>query len=446
MKVLLINPNSKSQSKYAGVETQPLGLAYIAAVLENNGYDVDIIDAFTLGLGDEEVKKLVRGKQPDLVGITALTPTIRAAYRTANLVREVSDAFICIGGPHVSFLPEQSLKECESLDAVVIGEGEYTMLDLVKNFGNNENLENVRGIFFKKGTRIIRNPPREPIENLDVLPFPARHLLPAERYGFLTIISSRGCPFSCVYCASSAFMGRRVRMRGVENVVEEIEQIVAQYPKKEIAFMDDIFTLNKQRVEKFCEELKKRGIDIIWGCSSRVDTITKSLLSKMKASGCKMIYYGVESASQELLDNFYHKRIKLEQVRKAVEWTKEAGIKCMCSFILGAPQESREDMRLTIKFARELDPDLAQFSILTPFPGTKLFNYASEKDLLLTYDWSEYTGSNPIIKNDRLTTDEVKKMLKWAYLKFYTRPKFFGEFLRTISRITKLKLYSFTEA
>ena len=282
----------------------------------------------------------------------------------------------------------------------------------------------------RDGIRIVNNGPREFIQDLDSLPFPAYDLMPLEKYTVLghrlehfPMITSRGCPFGCRYCSSSLFLGRKFRARSPKNVVDEIEWLVGDFKAKYIAFSDDTFTLSKRRVIEICDEIIKRNLDIKWSCSSRVDTISKELLEKMKDAGCSAIYYGVESASQRVL-NYYKKRINLERVKEAVKLTKKAGIEVICSFIIGSPYETKEDMKATLKFALKLNPDYAQFSILTPYPGTDIYREAKEKNLLLTENFDNYTAGKPVIKNFYLSPEEIKKFLRFCYLRFYLRPGF----------------------
>ena len=231
-------------------------------------------------------------------------------------------------------------------------------------------------------------------------------------------MSSRGCPFQCIFCSSSRFFGKKYRTRTTKNVVDEMEYLVSEYKPRSIEFSDDEFTLNRKRVEEICDEIKSRGLDIGWACSSRVDTISRSLLKKMKRAGCFLIYYGIESGSQRIL-NFIKKGIRIDQIVKAVRWTKEAGIKALGSFIIGFPDETREEIEETIKFSKKLNLDYAQFSIATPYPGTELYQIAKRNGLLLTNDWSEYTAARPVMKMRKLSSEELLKIYREAYMKFY---------------------------
>jgi radical SAM superfamily enzyme YgiQ (UPF0313 family) len=307
MKVLFINPPYfNSKYKLIGLVAPPLGIAYMAAVLEENDIDVDIIDAAALEMSWETLESEIRRISPQIIAITALTPTIYHGLQTAELAKKTCpEAMVIMGGYHPSF-NYQEILEKDYVDLVVIGEGEYTMLDLVKTLEEGEDIKNVKGIAYGDG---VLTPPRPLIQDLDELPFPARHLLPMDHYKILnmkldtaTLISGRGCPMQCSFCASAALHGNRLRMRSTENVVDEMEHLIRDHDAGMIAFMDDTFTLKPSRVEEICDEIMRRGIDVYWGCTARVDTLSEKVLRKLSDSGCITLFLGVESADQQQLD------------------------------------------------------------------------------------------------------------------------------------------------
>ena len=413
-----------------GITVPPLGLAYLAAMLEKEGHEVDIIDAQALKLSISQIKKEIEERQPDLLGVTSVTPTIYEALELIKITKSVSPyTFTVLGGPHVSFLPIKTLEECPQLDAVCIGEGEETVVDLAKTVECGGNLSNVRGIAYRSEGGIVKNPPRPLISDLDSLPFPARHLLPMNKYTILGkksvighLMTSRGCPFNCIFCSSSLLFGKKFRGRSPENVVDEMEHVISEYKARTIEFADDEFTLNRKRVEGICYEIRKRGLDVFWACSSRVDTISKDLLKKMKRAGCFLIYYGIESGSQRIL-NFIRKGITIDKVIRAIKWTKEVGIKTLGSFIIGFPGETEEDIKKTISLAKKLRLDYAQFAIATPYPGTELYDLAKREGMLETEDWSQYTAANPVLKNYGCSRETLIKLFKEAYTTFYLSPR-----------------------
>ncbi|RLE13156.1 B12-binding domain-containing radical SAM protein [Candidatus Aerophobetes bacterium] len=440
MKVMLILPPSKFVLKdKLGITSVPLGLAYLASFIEKDGHKVKIIDSNTLGYRIKDIKEEIEKFNPHLVGVTATTSCIYDAYEVAKIIKEVDPGIkVVIGGPHVTFIAKETLKECPFIDVVVRGEGEETFRELVNFFESSSedtwSLEEVKGITFRKDNKIIETDSRSLIKNLDSIPFPAYHLLPMEKYSlegkrFATIITSRGCPFSCIFCSSSRLFGKTWRARSPENVIEEIKLLKNKYGVREIEFLDDTFTLNKKRAEKICEILIKEKIDISWSCSSRVDTIDESLIEKLKKAGCHTIYVGVESGSQKIL-NIIDKGITLPQIEKTINLIKKVNINSFGSFILGIPGETVKTIKKTINFAKKLNPSFVQFSICTPYPGTKLFEMAKEKGWLLTKDWSKYTILDQVMKIPGMVTTNLNRWLLRAYLSFYLRPKFILEQLK----------------
>jgi len=433
--VSLVNPNAGVEVfKKLGISAPPLGLGYLAAALRERGIGAQIIDDLVEKLSFE--KLMERLKNSEIVGITSTTATFNSALRYAKLIKEKLDAFVVMGGVHVTFRPFDALNH-DFVDAVCVGEGEETIVEVAERVEAGKSLEGVEGVIYKERGKVVDNGPRGFIEDLDSLPFPAFDLIPLEKYTFFNekleqfpMITSRGCPFACRYCSSSFFFGRRFRTRSAENVVDEMEWLVEDFDAKHVVFEDDTFTLDRRRVFEICEEIKRRGVDVEWSCSSRVDTINEEMLRKMKEAGCSLIYYGVESANKEILENYYRKGIKLDAVKRAVEMTKKVGIGTVCSFIIGAPHETKEDVKKTLKFAMKLNPDYAQFSILTPYPGTEIYEEAKEKGLILSENFDEYTAGNPVLKNLHMTPEEISRLLKYCYLRFYLRPGFIWREIR----------------
>ncbi|MFN3384651.1 MAG: B12-binding domain-containing radical SAM protein [Archaeoglobaceae archaeon] len=433
--ITLINPNmSVELVKKLEISTPPLGLGYLASILRETGFKVRIVDDLVENLSIGDLLKKVRDSF--IVGITSTTPTFKSALNYAKKIKEVfPEIFVIFGGVHVTFQPEKAL-ENDFIDAVCIGEGERTIVEVAERVESGKNLEDVKGIYYKEEGRIRRNEPREFIEDLDSLPFPAFDLMPLEKYSLLgkklrafPMITSRGCPFACRYCSSSVFLGKKFRARSAKNVVDEMEWLIYEWGAKHIAFGDDTFTLKKKRVEEICKEIKERGLNVTWSCSSRVDTIDVELLKKMKLAGCSAIYYGIESASKKVLD-YYRKKISLKKAMEVIRVTKKIGISTICSFIIGAPIETKKEMEETLRLAIKLDPDYAQFSILTPYPGTEIYEEAKKNGILLSEDYENYTAGKPVLKT-QISEKELSKLLRKCYVRFYLRPKFL---LREIRR------------
>lgn len=425
MKVLLINPPYfNSKYKFIGLVAPPLGIAYIAAVLEENGIDVEIIDAAALEMSWETLENEIKRISPGLVAVTALTPTIDKAMQTAELAKKTcTQATVVMGGYHPTFNYQEML-ERDYVDIVVMGEGEYTMLELVETLDEGGDLKNVKGIAYKD----VVTPTRPIIEDLDELPFPARHLLPMDHYKILnmklhtaTMISGRGCPMQCSFCASAALHGNKLRMRSPMNVVDEMEHLINDHDSGMIAFMDDTFTLKPRRVEEICDEIKKRDIDVYWGCTARADTLSEKLLRKLSDSGCITMFLGVESADQQQLDRV-NKQMTIEKIRQAFKLSRENDIRTIASVVLGMPGDTKESIERTIKFVRELNPSYALFSLATPYPGTRFYQEAVQDNLIKVKDWSKYTLLSPVLETVDCSLDELKQMQKKAFRQFYLRP------------------------
>ena len=383
-----------------------------------------------LGSSLSSIEHEVAKDEPRIIGVTSTTPTIQDALMVVEAVkRTCPNAVTLMGGPHATFVPSETLRKCSQLDIVCVGEGERTIHELAQAVEGKASLSNVRGIVYRSGNHIAEAPPQLLINDLDSLPFPARHLLPMSRYTILGkkatighVITSRGCPFNCIFCASSLLFGRKFRARSPKNVIDEVEEVVSDYDPDTLEFTDDLFTLNHRRVEAICDEMKTRRLDVPWACSSRVDTVSRELLLKMREAGCTFIFYGVESGSQRTL-NQMRKGITIKQIEDAVRWAKEVGIETLASFIIGWPNETIDDIKNTLAFAKRLDTDYAQFSFATPYPGTELYNLAKKERLLLTENWSEYTAARPIIYTGECSTEELARSLLQAYKSYYLSPR-----------------------
>ncbi|MGC8825486.1 MAG: B12-binding domain-containing radical SAM protein [Anaerolineae bacterium] len=347
MKVALISPKWNQM-----VNSYPsLGLGYLAAVLERRGDEVRIFD---FGLDprrplEEEVYDVLAFR-PDVIGLTAMTTSYHSAEEIMTLLRAGTRAPMVLGGPHATVFPERTLQEQPALDYLVFGEGEETMLELMEVIEGRRDPAAVAGLCYRRDGEVICNPARPLIRDLDALPFPARHLFQLERYPLyapdggrmLTVLTSRGCPYNCSYCFKG-IVGRTYRQRSPENLILELKELIRTYGIRNFYFIDDLFTLDVKRLNVLLDMIIAEGLDIRWQCLARVDRVTPELLRKMAAAGCRQIHYGIESGNQKILDRV-GKRITLEQVRQAVRWTAEAGIRSKGYFMLGLPGEEEEDV------------------------------------------------------------------------------------------------------
>jgi len=424
MNILLIQPPPRKIG-HEDVVVPPLGIAYIAAFLEKHGYPVKIIDAFALQMGWQDFERRVASAKPDIIGITGMSAVIDNTFRAVGICRKYAK-YIILGGAHVSAYREKVFDQCPGIDFLIYGEGEYTFLELVKKLERGEDPLTIRGLISKG----VINPPSERLKDLDELPFPARHFLPNSRYRYAlfpgrkitTMFTSRGCPYECKFCDTSVF-GHKYRVRSAYNILEEIKEIVEQYGINSIIIYDDLFMSRKERIEKICEGIIEMGLKIEWKCEGRPDRIEETTLRLMKQAGCSMIAYGVESGNQKALD-YLKKRTTVEGIRETFRLTKKAGINPIGYFILGIPVESYGQAVNTIRFAKEIDPTYAQFSILTPFYGTEIYKEAKEKGW-----YREIDAQNPMDKDlkravmvsPNWSEDRLKKIIKVAHREFYCR-------------------------
>ncbi len=446
-KVALINP--AQSTKYP---QPPMGLALIAAVLQREGYQVTVLDANALRLQPEDMALLVT--DADVVGLTAMTPTVSAAISIAHyLKRAKPDLTIVLGGAHATLLPEETLAAAPEIDIIIRGEGEETIIELLRALEYKQPLDNVSGISYRRDGKVISTAARSTTIDLDSLPFLAYHLLPRRRYKphpphgrafpFAAIITSRGCPYRCSYCSKPIF-GDKFRGQSPERVVDEVAYYQEKFGIKELAFYDDVFTLNKKRAYAIADEILKRGLKICWTCETRVNLVDKELLRHMKQAGCYAIAYGIESASPEILD-ILNKDITLEQVEEAVGITREVGLQTIGYFMIGSPGEGPETISQTIQFAKRLKLDFAQFAVTTPFPGTELYNLYlknSGNDIPWENFVYEGTGSKitPVFETNGLSRTDLRYWTRKAYKEFYLRPSYLWQRIRRLTSIGDLKV------
>ncbi|HID91217.1 TPA: radical SAM protein, partial [Candidatus Bathyarchaeota archaeon] len=390
MRILLINPKPRI---WVTPDYIPLGIAYIAACLEEAGHDVRVLDmhAWPDAKPDFNV---------DIVGISANTPLVEEAWRIAKRSKEESDAVTVMGGYHPTFMTEEVLSK-PYVDIVVRFEGELTMVELADRLEKGGDLGDVKGISYKRDGKIVHNPDRPPVKDLDSLPFPAYHLFKGfpDRYSAIhplleprrrsaTIITSRGCSWGCLFCSK---YWRAWRPRTPENVVEEWRWLIERWGIERIGIMDDCWSLGIKRAKEIMRLIIEEGLAIPWDGvgGMRVDTIDRELAQLMRKSGCYRVAFGVEHGNQKALD-MLGKGITLEQVERAFKLTKEAGIETIGFFVLGMPYETREMMMDTIRFAVKLDPDYAQFTIVEALPGSPLFEQVRKHGRFLTSSWSDF--------------------------------------------------------
>ncbi len=452
MRVCLINP-PRIQPKSWGKPNvfQPVEMAYVAAVLERQ-HKVHIIDAptdgrsnieidgtkYRVGLSNKEIADRIKRWSPDIVGINIpFSGWSKTAFEVASTVKSVDkDIITVLDGTHPSARPEDCLTH-PNVDFVVIGEREQTMLELVGALeqGITRDLKKIRGIAFTKNGKNVITATRPVIQDLDSLPFPARHLLPMSTYfaavkeeplrgvirkPWAAMLTSRGCPYNCVFCSVHIVMGRQWRGRSPENVVDEIEQLISTYQIKQIDFIDNNMSLDKKRMETICDLIVERGLDIEWYTPDglRADTLDENLLTKMRASGCQKIRIAPESGVQRVVDQIIKKKQDLKEVEKAVVSAKKLGIKVGIFFVIGLIGETKEDIKETIAYAyrlRRLGADIFHFSVATPIYGTELYEQAKRGGFLKeNFNDESLAEVQPLIETLEFTADDIHELCMQA--------------------------------
>ena len=416
MKVLLINPpgwvGDRIPLGYDLVPSVPLGLGYLASTMESEGITAKIVDMDWGGFSKEELVDMISKFDPDIIGITSFTSNYANAVDIAKAAKSHNPNIkIVFGGVHATFIHRDVLHTIPEVDIVVRYEGERAICEICDALDRGRKLENVKGISFRHDNRVFSTPLRHRIENLDSIPFPAFHLLEPsiEHYigegkekGF-PIITTRGCPFNCIFCSTAALHGRKYRTRSANNVLDEMEFVQDKYKINVISFADDNFTMKRNRVIDICRGIKERNLDFEWGCSARVDLLSKDLLEVMNSSGCKNIFFGIESASQRVLETV-KKGFSIENAKEMVKLTEKMGIKTHCSFILGLPNETVESIDEMIRFVEETMPSGRVLpNVLEILPGTELWDKESE-----------YFGNTPSIP----AADIIRVQLELFY-KFF---------------------------
>lgn len=443
MKILLIQPNTQNivanllpdyVSREVGVYP-PLGLMYLAASIEKHtDFEVEILDCILLKPTEEDFINIIQNKKPHMVGISATTVNLVDVVNLANTVRLIDNSIhICIGGPHTSTYPMETIN-MPCVDSLVYGEGEQTIIELTKALAKNQSLEGIKGLIFKdKNGAVKNNGPRPYIENLDTIEIPARHKVDHTNYKsiigqkhiFTTALSSRGCPFNCIYCYHA--FGKAYRKHSVSYMMQEIHRCI-ELGIKEIWYFDDNFSIDKKRTLAFCDTLINENCGITWHMRTRIDLLNRELAEKLRKAGCKRISIGIESGEQKVIDTL-RKEIDLSTVKEKIRMLKKLGVEVYLDFMIGSPGEKREDVLKTIAFAIELDPDYVQFAITTPYPATDLYKYVFDKKLADKDYWKEfaekpYKSFKTGLVNENMSREELLHLMDRAYRNFYFRPKY----------------------
>jgi anaerobic magnesium-protoporphyrin IX monomethyl ester cyclase len=443
MKVALILPPITLEERYnkaivhvAG-SLPPLGLLSIATVLKNAGHEVIVLDGTMLS--HAEIMLKIEGFQPQILGITAMTIMWqKAKILILELKKRWPALNIIVGGVHASIIREKALLEIPDIDAVAWGEGEFSMLEYVGHCARGESARPIDGIAFRTKDAIVVGKDREPIKDLDTLPVPDRSFIPVQKYigafeqyrrlPVTNMVTTRGCPFKCLFCLPN-LLGSGVRYRSVEKVIEEIKYLILNFGIRDIAFLDDTFTLNRNRVLSLCEHIIKEKLPFIWSAQGRADCVTAEMLEQMAAAGCWKIFYGVESLVQKNLDTL-KKGETVEQIFEAVKLTQKFGIEVEGSFIFGIPGETYQEGRKTIELSKKLGPDYAKFFCLLPY-GQFLAEIDKYGTMVSDVE-QDFTGSAVLFVPYSMTKDQLNELYHMSYLEFYLRPKMIYSKLKKI--------------
>ncbi|MGE4297253.1 MAG: radical SAM protein [Desulfovibrionaceae bacterium] len=452
MKALLVVP---SQENVYGIKMSPiyppLGVLYLAAMLEKHGHEVRFIDMDAEECGPDALLAQVDVFRPGLVGFSCVTPTVTLGFDLAARIKKAHpETAVVMGGIHATIAPDATMA-AEGLDAICIGESEHTVVELVDALEGKRPMESVAGIQFKRDGVVVKNEPRPMEKDLDNFPFPAFHLVkdltkysPADATSLpvAPIMTSRGCPGACTYCCTKQIFGRRFRGRSVENILEEVDILVNRFGIKELHFLDDNLSTNRKRILALCAELKKRAYPIKYEIANgiRADMVDREILLALRGIGMVNIGFGVESGNEEIL-KIIRKGIDKDTVRRVMAMAKELGFETWGFFIIGLYGENAQTVQDTIDFAIELDPDFAKFLILKPFPGSQIFDQLNADGLIDSHDYSRYgVYTAPVHHLHDLTADEILNWQKRAFRRFYFRPKKILRHLMRIRSWTQFKI------
>lgn len=453
--VLLIQPfpHQSLRSRHISTSFLPINLLYLASSLEAVGANVLVKDYCAETYKEEAFVNLLLDFDPCIIGFTSISSTIYHVETIAKVAKDVNNKIMTIlGGIHISVLPKESLQMLSCIDLGVVGEGEETLVEL---YHNKKDLGRIHGIVYRTGENIHVTPKRDLIDNIDCIPFPARHLvdiakyknshvdrgITRRKYNVMEIFTSRGCPNECIFCAGHVIYRNSYRSRSYEDITKEIELLVSQYGINYILIKDDTFTLNRKLVEKMCQYF--RANKLLWSCNARVNTVDRGLLKLMKESGCDKISFGVESGSQRIL-RLLKKNIFLDQIKNAVMWSKTVGIRFVeTSFILGGhPEETIDDINLSESLIFQLLPDFLVVSIICPFPGTEVYKIMSEQGLLdRDLDWSAFTFINnnpPFRRLKYISAEQLLSEQKRILKRYYLSPRYIFQVFKKIEHWSEL--------
>jgi len=439
MKILLVMSPMFSHKTHclANTDTEiPIGLCYLAGMLEKHGYSVTILDGQVVSDIDKKLEELLKNNNFQAIGFSSTSPAISNTKRLTALAKRIKPKTpVFLGGAHPTVLGPKILEELTDVDVAVLGEGENTILELMEYVKGRMRLDNISGIAFRKQGKIITTKPREFIADLDIIPFPAFHLVDILKYTpppglffkkpTVGVASARGCPYSCNYCADSLLWHRKCRMHSANYVADMMELLAKKYGVKEIRFFDDTFTINRERVVDICNKLLEKNLNLLWRCALRADRVDYELLKLMKKAGLCSISYGIESGSEEILKKM-NRQITIDQIRQAVKWSKSLGIETKGFFMLNYPGDTIKTTEETIALSRELDLDFVGFNLTVPFLGTQVREEVLKNCQIEPKYWDNWDkpiGNQIYFYQKDLPPEYLKKAYLKAIRGFHLRPK-----------------------
>lgn len=452
MKILLLEaPYSYGNASGIVGRYFPLGIGYIASFLDSLGHEVRVLEIDSVSELFEDYNHIA--DDYEVIGISVMTCSYPMSIKIADWFKLQNPSIaVVLGGHHVSAVKEAVFSDSEAIDFVIFGEGEHAFSELLQNLEGGGDFASIKGLIWKDSGNVVSNPGRELITELDSLPFPCKKIEDIGRYRLhsyidfgkksATMITSRGCPFKCLYCSSHLTMGTKYRVRSVENIVDEVKYLVEVHRVDHIVFEDDAFTLKRDRVLALCEEFKKIKNMPTWYCLSKVESMDYELAVAMRKANCRMIAFGVESGNQEILKKV-GKTFKLDQGIRVLNECRRAGLNTLCTFIVGFPFDTDKTMRETYEFALKLNPTIAIFFPLTPYPGTPIYDHYLKEQFKphSALEWADYVITNmsaPISTNEKYSSEQIKSAADKWNKKFYFRPIQVWRLLQTVSKPSDL--------
>lgn len=421
-------------------------LAYLAAVVKEQGYDPNILDCIASEISWDEVLEYLKANRPKWVVVEGISSTITNDVYTAYLAKRYGCKTVLIG-PHVTALPEATMEAYPSLDFGILGEVEETLGELIRAVDKNEDISSIKGLLYRENG-VIQNSGKRPfIKDLDSLPMPLQELLPLDKYiapyiggPYTFVLHSRGCPNSCFFCRQNVMWKSECRLRSGKSIAAEFKYL-ANIGVKKVMFHSDTFTQSRENVLDICEHLSKCNTGIEWICNGRVDLVDPEILRAMKSAGCFMINYGIESGVQKILDDSNKgEKATIENARNAVKMTKDAGIQVWAYFIIGLPGETKQTINQTSIFARELPVELVNFSVATPYPGTPFYKTAKDNGWLKNVEWEDFDQNySAVVSYPQLSDKEIMQGIKRCYLQWYATPRGIHTFCKGLTSWSNIK-------